>query len=368
MVEFVRRFGHAEFRMFIKRILVVLAVVALAGVLVWAICAPKPQTNPFIRLPNGDMTRLVWVTYGSSNTLVMGRPYQKYLYRLLPAKIKSWSGAKAVVPGGTIGGMSSNTPQFWMEEVRRAPAGGRQSRPSIASLDEFGTEVVNQSSGMTWAYLSQTNDIATYEMEPYGPRGRVVGIIFYDSAERSNRLATFLIPGTKLQTVRPTGATALAEVYEPGLRFQLMSLVTGFANAESKSNYIGTNGATFTQALFRLAQDGQPAKDWLPVGIEATDRDGGSVHPRITLIGSRDGNLAYNFEGTLDPAKGPWKLHIQFRQSSSISQPGSGPAHFHITVTGVPALSTPTPGWGPAHYADFSVMPVWYQTNAAGGK
>lgn len=345
MVEFADRFGHAGFRMYIKRILAVLAVVALAAVLVWAICAPKPPTNPFVRLPNGDLTRLVWVTYGSNNTLVMGRSYQKYLYRLLPAKIKSWSGAKALSKGGTIGGMSSNTPEFWMEEVRPVPVAGRRPNPTFTSLDEFGTEVVNQSSGMTWAYLSPTNDIATYLMEPYGPHGRIVGIIFYDSAERSNRLATFFIPGATPLTAGPTNATALAEVNEPGLRFQLMSLVTGFANAETKSNFISTNGATFTQALFRLTQDGQPAKDWRPVGIEATDCDGGFVHPRISLLGNRDGNLAYNFEGTLDPAKGPWKLRIQFRQS------------FYGTN-----------GWSPAHYGEFSVMPVWYRTNAVSGK
>ena len=84
-----------------------------------------------------------------------------------------------------------------------------------------------------------------------------------------------------------------------------------------------------SQAIFRISRDGQPLPQWNPYSsLGLTSRSGLVVYPRYQSWGRRDGNLVLNFEGTLDPAQGPWKLRLElihetdFSSNELVSLPG----------------------------------------------
>ena len=336
----------------IKRILIFLAVVALAGTLAWAIWAPKPQTGQFVRLPDGTVLTLADVTYGPTNTLVLGRPFQKYLYKILPTNFARWSGCDTAV--WVSGGISTNCPVFWFRELRK---NGESSPPGgfyIAAVDEYGCDydTVNAANfgGRNRVTFGQNSFDAYLADPPWYPHGQVKGLVFYDSPTKTNRLGMILIPGTVLPPARSDTAVPLAEGDAGELHLQLWDLTTGLKTMPYPSSYTAgsTNGTVFSQATLGLTENGGPAKDWV-VGIIYIDNPQTEwAMPRYHTLATRDGDTVYNFDATLDPTNGPWHLRID------LSHLKNGEMGEMITVSNIPFA-------GPGQVVD-----VGRQVNAEG--
>ena len=107
------------------------------------------------------------------------------------------------------------------------------------------------------------------------------------------------------------GATCGGQRSEDGeFSFQLVSLTTGLKSAPY--TYGVPRQKVFTQAILKIASNGVPAPNWFPVSVRVTDRQGKKTAIQRQGHGEKNGNLAFDFEGALDPAAGPFKLRFEF--------------------------------------------------------
>jgi len=101
--------------------------------------------------------------------------------------------------------------------------------------------------------------------------------------------------------------------------FQLVALITGLESVPQPYSR-STNNFPYTQAAFRITQDGNPVHGWIPSSVRIRPKDGKQIRPRMTHHGSHDAELIYNFSELLDPAAGPWKLEVEFTQQSGFAE------------------------------------------------
>ncbi|MDB6022797.1 MAG: hypothetical protein JWQ04_2654 [Pedosphaera sp.] len=299
-----------------------LVVIALAALSLF-VMRTKPQPVQSFRMTNGVVVAFLETTYGSNHTLVLGKSYQRSLYKMLPAALKPWSGATAVkVATQTI--PRTNTPAFWLHETfpqpndPSLPGGHSGGYLPVRVVDEFGCEYDPNGASMGTIYAGREGDISYYQIDTPDPHGKIVGICIYDSDVKTQRLANFLIPGTALVPLpAPTQPLTLPK-QDGDLTFQLTSLFAGL-----KSEPFGytkmTNGISFSQAIFHITRNGAPVPNWFPENLKVTDAHDKVISIRALSQGFRGGDNVLNFEPALDPAVGPFKLRVDFVHHTGFS-------------------------------------------------
>jgi hypothetical protein len=312
---------------------ILLYFVALVAVRYFVPTPPKAQS---VQFSNGVTLTFLGVTYGGTNSLLVGKGWQKNLYNLLPAKLKSWSHAQLITTG--LGGWPTNCPAFWFDERSPQQLSGPQASHQWTVIDEFGCEYSQyMSSGSSSAWISDHESVKADQMEPNSPHGRLVAMAVYETGDSTNRLATFIAPGLTLPPSLPANSPPLARAQAGDIQAELFDFITGLNCTAYPINYRQTsNGTAISQAIFRINRGGQPLPQWNPAsGIRLTSQSGLVLHPRYWTWGRRDGNLVLNFEGTLDPAQGPWKLRIELSHESDFSPD---------ELVGIPGVSLPAAG------------------------
>jgi hypothetical protein len=301
----------------IKRIIGVLLLgggLTVLCLLVFTHKAPPPQT---LRLSDGTLVTFLGATYGTNHTIVWGKPHQRSLYTLLPPKWKSWSRATV----NTFVTSNTNDPVFWLFETGRPTNAGY---PAMRLVDEYGCELDPNGYSMGMSYTSQggpdsKESVSHYQFDAPLPCGRIVGICIYDSAAKTQKAGYFLVPGSVLASP-PEIKQPLSPPKPAGeLTLQLTSLITGLKSIPS-TYFKPSSGGLFTQATFLLNNQGKPEEDWVPVNIQAVDRNGQTIRVGVQHLAHKDAGVAFNFEGLLDPTDGPFKLRVELRHSFNFSQ------------------------------------------------
>lgn len=302
-----------------------MAVVAALAVLACVCLRTEPVRPQSFRMTNGVEVTLMAATNDTNQTIVLGKPYQRALYRLLPAKWKLWSGAKEYKTS-SFSAPQTMDPTFWLLEsspdlsphLRALVGSSFSSGISVSTayfpvhvLDEFGVEYGPNGSSMGTVHIGPNEELSYYQINAPDPHGKIVGLCIYDPDARSSRLATFMIPGW-------TNGAFSAMPHPPpllqrdgDLEIQMISLLTGLW-ARPLAYTRMTNEIPFSQMTFRLKKDGVPVFNWTTKSIKITDAHGGEIPVRSTASGIRGTDRIFNFEGKLDPANGPFKLRMGF--------------------------------------------------------
>src|SRR5579859_6811118 len=97
----------------LKKILPWAALLVL-GVLSAAILLQKAPVVQSFREPDGTEVRFLAVTYGTNQTLVWGNSFRRWLYKVLPKPVKSWSGVSVTKFTTT----DTNVPTFWVLKIK----------------------------------------------------------------------------------------------------------------------------------------------------------------------------------------------------------------------------------------------------------
>ena len=304
----------------LKRILPWLVAISLIALFSLLIFTPKVPPVQSFRKPDGTIVTFIEAAYGSNQSVVWGKSIQRSLYKMLPKRLKTWSGALV----HTYTTSQTNIPTFWLHETNPRP--NNPSLPvkkpgeylHVRVLDEFGCEYDSERSFMGGQYFGRNGSIYFYQLNPGDPCGKIAGICVYDSNAKAQCLASFLIPGTVL-TPPPTGTQPLALPKHDGeFTFQLISLATGLKSAPF-AYAKRSNSVLFSQAIFRTTTGGAPDPSWFPTTLNVSDARGSVIKIGVPGRGFRDGDAVLNFEGVLDPAAGPFKLRVEFMHKSIFS-------------------------------------------------
>ncbi len=286
-----------------------------AGVLIAAVVAfavllarQKPVATPSFRMADGTVVTFGGVTYGTNQTFVWGTPAQKFWYRVLPAKLKSWS--RCMVQTRVMS--DPITPTIWMHMSQWGT-----NNPGVRIIDAYGTEFDPQSYSMGTMSFDK-GQLAYYQISTVAPQGKIAGIAMYEDATRTQRAGQFLLPGAALVTLPQSPAPLPEPKLADGLTFQLVGLTTGLESMPDRFGRL-TNAFPFTQAAFRITRDGKPVQGWSPMTVNLKSKDGKTIRPQITHHGLREGDLILDFSESLDPAAGPWSLEVNFNQQMNFA-------------------------------------------------
>lgn len=292
----------------------------------------RPEPVQSFRKPDGSVVTLLGVTYGSNHTMVSGKSYQRSLYKILPGKLKSLSGARVYSTAGS----QTNVPMIWLLEsspvtnllapsaarpgsglaMRLAFAGQPDNDVSVRVLDEFGCEYEPRgfSVGRNW---SQNEVVSHYQLDAGDPHGGIAGFCIYDSDVKTNRIGTFLIPGKALLSIEKTNVTS-APVQDGELTFQLTSLLTGMKSAPF--SFFKTNKTVlFSQAAFRVEKNGKLAPGWFVNSLQITDTHGKVIKWLATTHGYKGDDAIFNLDVALEPTNEPFKLRVEFQNRTIFS-------------------------------------------------
>jgi hypothetical protein len=311
----------------IKRIIAGLLLIGALTALCVFVFSNKSEPPQSIQLSDGTIWTFLGVTHGTNHSMAWGKPYQRSLYKLLPAKLKGWSKASVY----TFTTSNTNEPVFWLHEAGPVTNAGY---PAMRLLDEYGCELDQNgwSMGMSYTppgspYIKES--ISHYQFGVSYPSGRIIGFCIYDSDAKTHRVGRFLIPGS-LQASPPEIQQPLSAPKQDGeLTIQLLSLATGLKSVPWQY-FMLTNGGLFSQARFRVTKNGRPDTAWFPANIKAIDRRGQAIRFGTHALAHKDGDAVFNFEGLLDPANGPFHLQVEFMHRSDYS-----PEEL-VTLKGVP--------------------------------
>lgn len=306
-----------------------LVVLLLAGLCMFVFRTKQPKTNSF-RAADGSVISLIAVAYGSNSTCVWGKPYQRALYKHLPARWKGYSGVSIFSTPIFL----TNVPIFWFHESSPTnPLSPAQTplltvyaswpEPTLRLVDEFGCECDKNSSSGGWAgittgFYGSAERISHYQLGAGDPHGKICGVCVYDNGEKDKRVATFLLPGAALLPLPTVKQPVAAPVKVGDMTFELTSLLTGLKSEPFAYSKM-TNGVLYSEADFHITKNGAPAPNWMPVNIRAVNAKGKRVTYTSRSRGMKEREKIYNFASDLNPADGPFKLQAEFQHWSGFS-------------------------------------------------
>ena len=293
-----------------KRILLCVAVVAVAAALLAIFLQKSPMVQTF-KKPDGTVVTFIDVSYGTNQTIVQGPSFSQWLYKVLPKPVKSWSGASVLKYATT----QTNVPTFWVLETKPKRDDGPQAgspplEQFLRVVDEYGCEYDPEGWNMGTSSEDGHRSISRYAIDAGDPHGKIVGLCFYDSPEKKKQLGRLTIPGTTITNIAEPEQPVAAAQQDGEFMFQLMSLTTGLKS--TPYTYGVPKQKVFTQAILKIANNGVPVPNWFPVSVSVTDRHGKKTAIQRQGHGEKNGNAAFDFEGALDPAAGPFKLRFEF--------------------------------------------------------
>jgi hypothetical protein len=292
-----------------------MVVLALGGLCLFVFGARTLPEQSFHRA-DGSLVKLVSVTYGTNQIVVLGNRYQRTLYYILPKKLKKLINVSVHTFTTPV---DEKTPNFWLLEKNE------HDYLKVRALDEFGSEFDALAFAMSQepVYFKRQNydgqNLFRYQVMGIYPNGKIIGLAIYDPKGNNQKLATILAPGAVLKQLpkwKPAAAT-IKQVDE--LSFELHELVTGLQSIPFSSPFIVTNGSLFTEFVFHVTKRGEPVQDWLPADLEITDALGSRITTwnRQQQHGFKNGDPLLNLQGTLDPAGGPYKIKVTFAHAST---------------------------------------------------
>ena len=286
------------------------AILLLAGI--GLLTSPKETPAQKIDYPDGSTLTLAGVSYGPTNSLLLGKSWQKYLYNLLPAKFKKWSRAQMIITGT---GGRTNSPMFWILKTKTQPTSDEFL--TIQILDEYGCELKRNGYSMSGNSHSQDEWLSSYQLDSVPPHGKVIGIAVYDPQDHSKRLGNFLIPGNKLPA--KVSSSVLLEQTNGDLKIQFLSLQTGLKAGGYPAWYATNTQPSFTQVAFRVVKAGTLVSNWDPVSVQLTGADGKIRRPRFQYAARRGDDVIFNIDGELPPELGPWRMRFEFNHESDFT-------------------------------------------------
>ena len=118
-----------------KKIIFAVAAVVVFAFVVWNLL-PGPRAPQSVQFADGTTFTFLGVTSGATNSIMVGKGWQKVLYKLLPARFQSWSHARLFTSG--LGGWPTNSPVFWFDERRPQQFSAPPVERRWTVIDEFG--------------------------------------------------------------------------------------------------------------------------------------------------------------------------------------------------------------------------------------
>jgi hypothetical protein len=300
----------------LKRVIGTAIVVAVLTALWMVLFTAKPAPVQTFHLADGSLVSLAAVTYGSNQTIVFGKPWQKALYKVLPAGMKH----RAKVSAHKFTTTMTETPTFWFF-LTNAPA-----YLWVQPIDEFGCEIEGpESYAMSLANVTPNGVtgggyVFRYQFQGALPNGKIVGLAMYDPVAKTRKLATILAPGATFVSI-PESKFPDARKQAEGLTFELKEFVTRLPCVPFLLNGALTRTNVFTQAVFQVTKDGQPDPGWAVPSLIPIIRDARGeqllLAVRKQCAGRKEGDPFLNIDGILDPARGPYKITIEFKREGT---------------------------------------------------
>lgn len=273
------------------------------GVLIASWMFESRASGPFQRLKNGMEMRLEKVTYGK---------HHQFTLRSTTRKIET----------------ESDSAVFWFSLRNFSPNDDRGFCNQVI-FDELGhqiTQGVFKPIYMTssrpflgWFNLKDPTSIAAFTLDAFPRRGKTVGIRLY-TRESDEPVAEFTAPNP---TPGPhpvwTPETYPITRNDGPLAFTLTGLDTGLLFCGTVKPALPGQFAS-TCAIFRISNDGKPAKEWEPVRVVFSDATGNQV---INEIARSNSGPRYNDTGEIETwlyknlcaDESVWKLNVEFSRT-----------------------------------------------------
>jgi hypothetical protein len=308
--------GYGQGVPMLRKLLPALLIVAALAALAWLLLAHEPPPAQSFKV-RGVTVSLLPVTYGPTNTFVIGTPFRRMLYRNLPGPLKHFAGCTVA----TTLSWFTNSPVFWVQ--LKKPAFWDENSPYLGLrsrlVDEYGTEYEDYATfGEGGFSVSRDIDVRYFDAALDSPHGRPIGMAFYDPTNSQQELGRLFIPGAKPLLLPESKPAAPQAQQTNGLSFQLTSVTTGL-HAMPDQMVSNTNNPFFTQAVFHISRNGAPAPEWFPEVIRVTNPQEARRPQWNHAGGRRGGDCVYNFEGLLDPGAGPWSFEVDFTHQSDFA-------------------------------------------------
>ena len=178
--------------MFKRKLLWVAVAVVVVAAALTAIFMQRPPMAQTFKRPDGTVVELIDVTYGTTQTIIQGPSFKRWLYQVLPRRVKSWSGASVLKYATT----QTNVPTFWVLETKPKMDDGPQAGSTssleqfLRVVDEYGCEYDPEGWNMGTSSEDRYRSISRYAIDAGDPHGKIVGLCFYDSrGKRNNSVA-----------------------------------------------------------------------------------------------------------------------------------------------------------------------------------
>jgi hypothetical protein len=251
------------------------------------------------RLPSGTEIRLVAMTSGTNQHLVVGLPWQRVLHRVLPSSWKARSGCTV---------LSFSNPDtestFWLQERnlgRTDQDGSRELK--VSYLDRYGCELIDNGSSTLSSLVPNGTRYTGLKRDIYGAHGEIVALrVREESGLKETGSVVLARPGISPPAWRTAPPREIAVQGAGDLRIHLQSFTTGLQAAPPAFN-LRTWTPQFSQLEFLVTgKDGSIRPEWTASFLRLLTPDGASI-PEGLQQARRDDSLILNFDGLLSTTK-----------------------------------------------------------------
>ena len=296
-------------------LIAVLAVVIVA-VAVWSLASLRPPVRSATRLADGTLLTLEDVTYGREHALVKGAGWQKALAKLFPP-LKE----RLVIEYSRTLSQHPEAVTFWV--VRTGAPAGSYWDVRGAALDEHGCET--EPTGGVTNSDGPGREVHGFTLNVFPRRSRTVGVRVYQRDPQSNRwrrLAEYSVPNPYRRSY-PTWSPEPVPATKPNgdLSVTLTRLVTG-AGPGTPPRKPQPGEEIWSNARFRVVQNGKPSTDWQPREVEVSDATGNRFTSSANTYGQDGdsrGSMHLGWRGSLWPDEPAWKLRFEFSRRAGFA-------------------------------------------------